>query len=113
MSWRAQGLRAWLLQRLSAVYMAGYLIVALVWSVLNAPMDFPAWQATFASPLINIFTLLFVFLLLAHAWVGVRDILVDYVHHMPSRFILLVLVSGLQIVLAIWVFMALYSVVRL
>lgn len=113
MSQRPQGMRAWLLQRLSAVYMALYVIVALFWVLQNTPLDFAAWQALFAQPLINIFTLLFIFLLLAHAWIGVRDIFVDYIHHLPSRFILLVLVSTLQIMLAIWVFMVLFSVVQL
>lgn len=113
MSLRAQGLRAWLLQRLSAVYMAVYISVAFVWLSMNAPLDFPDWQAVFAQPLINIFTQLFIFLLLAHAWVGVRDIFVDYVHHMLTRFVLLTLISVLQVMLAIWVFMALYSVVQL
>lgn len=113
MSWRAQGLRAWLLQRLSAAYMAVYVIVAIGWLALNAPLDFASWQALFARPLINIFTQLFIFLLLAHAWVGMRDIFVDYVHHLPTRFILLMLVSTWQVMLAIWIFMVLFSVVRL
>ncbi len=113
MSPRAQGLRTWLLQRLSAVYMIAYTIMAIVWLSLNAPFDFVAWQAIFAPPLFNIFTLLFVFLLLAHAWVGVRDIFVDYVHHLPTRFVLMTLISTMQIMLAIWVFMALFSVVQL
>lgn len=113
MSLRAQGLRTWLLQRVSAIYMALYVVVAIVWAFQSAPLDFPTWQAVFAQPLINIFTQLFIFLLLAHAWVGVRDIFVDYVHHTPTRFILLMLVSTLQLMLAIWIFMVLYSVVQL
>ena len=113
MSPRAQGLRAWLLQRLSAVYMAIYTLIAIVWLFQNAPLDFPMWQAVFAQPLINIFTQLFIFLLLAHAWVGVRDIFVDYIHHMASRFVLLILISLLQVMLAIWASMTLYSVVQL
>jgi len=113
MSLRAQGLRTWLLQRLSAVYMAIYSLVAISWLSINPPLDFPTWQAVFAHPLTNMFTQLFIFLLLAHAWVGVRDIFVDYVHHAPTRFILLLLVSTMQLMLAIWSFMALYSVVQL
>lgn len=113
MSWRAEGMRAWLLQRLSALYMAVYTIVAMVWLVLNSPLDFPAWQALFTHLLPNIASQLFIYLLLAHAWVGVRDVFVDYVHHLPTRFILLVLVTLLQVALAMWVFMALYSVVKL
>lgn len=113
MSTHALGLRAWLLQRLSAVYMAIYTLVTIVWLNQNTPLDFEIWQALFAQPLVNIFTQLFIFLLLGHAWVGMRDIFVDYVHHMPSRFILLILISILQLVLGLWASMTLYSVVQL
>jgi len=113
MSWRAQGLRAWLLQRLSAVYMILYLVAAIILLSINLPLDYTTWVGLFRPPLYNIFTILFIFLLLAHAWVGVRDIFVDYVHHLPTRFILMVLVSTLQVSLALWIFMALFSVVQL
>ena len=113
MGHRAQGLRTWLLQRLSAVYMAIYTLVAIIWLYSHAPLDYASWQALFAHPLTNIFTQLFIYLLLAHAWVGVRDIFVDYVHPVSIRFILLIGITLLQVVLAIWVFMTFYSVVRL
>lgn len=113
MGHRAQGLRAWLLQRLSAVYMAVYLVVAFGWLLTNKPIDFTHWQALFANPLVNILSQLFIYLLLAHAWIGVRDIFVDYVQHTPTRFVLLVAMSLLQAILAIWVFMAFYAVVQL
>ena len=113
MSSRAQGLRTWLLQRMSAVYMAVYIAITFGWVCINKPLDFLSWQALFANPLINIFSQLFIYLLLAHAWIGVRDIFIDYVHHIPTRFILLLATSLLQVVLAIWVFMAFYAVVRL
>ena len=113
MSSHVQGLRSWLLQRLSAVYIAVYIIVAMIALYLQGTPDFTRWQAIFAQPLINIATLLFIFLLLIHAWVGIRDIFVDYVHHIPTRFVLMTLISTMQIMLAIWAFMALYSVVQL
>ena len=113
MSQRAQGLRTWLLQRLSAVYMAVYTVFAFIWIYTNAPLHFLSWQGLFAQPLVNIFSQLFIYLLLAHAWVGVRDIFVDYIHHMPTRFMLLVAITLLQAILAIWVFMTFYSVVQL
>ena len=113
MSSRAQGLRTWLLQRMSAVYMVLYIVFAFGWLVVNAPIKFIDWHSLFANPLINILTQLFIYLLLAHAWIGVRDIFIDYVHHAATRFTLLVLSSLLQVILSIWVFMAFYAVVQL
>lgn len=113
MSPRAQGLRTWLLQRLSAAYMVIYILVAMGWLTFAGPVDFYIWQNLFASPLVNIFTQLFIYLLLAHAWIGVRDIFIDYIHHVPTRFVLLLSMSFLQLILAIWVFMSFYAVVQL
>jgi len=113
MSWGAQGLRIWLLQRLSAAYMVFYLLAAMLLIYLNSPLDYTIWVGLFRPPVHNIFTILFIFLLLAHAWVGVRDIMLDYIQHLPTRFVLMVAVSVLQVSLAIWAFMALFSVVQL
>jgi len=89
MSWRASsGLRPWLLQRLSAVYLAGYLLCsAVAWA--GGVADFAQWQAWFAQPLVNAASLLFLVALLGHAWVGTRDVLMDYVHPLGLRFVLL------------------------
>ncbi len=89
MSWRAaSGLRPWLLQRLSAVYLAAYLLFSVVvW--VGGVADFHHWQAWFAQPLVNAASLLFLVALLGHAWVGTRDILMDYVKPVGWRFALL------------------------
>lgn len=113
MSWRAKGMRPWVLQRFSAVYIALYCLAMMIFLLADLPDDFLAWRGLFSHPVMNIATLLFLFGLLAHAWVGVRDILVDYVHSMPVRLILISGLSMLQICLAIWVSMLMFSVVRL
>jgi succinate dehydrogenase / fumarate reductase membrane anchor subunit len=59
----------WLLQRLTAVVMAVYTILLAI----------PMLKATFSYRWFQIATLLFVAALLYHAWVGMRDILMDYI----------------------------------
>ena len=81
MTWRAQGMRTWLLQRISALYMLLYLIVMTVVVCNMDVVQFKQWRELFTSPVINIVTLIFFLSLLYHAWVGVRDILVDYVRN--------------------------------
>jgi succinate dehydrogenase / fumarate reductase membrane anchor subunit len=80
MSWRASGLKAWAWQRLTAVYLVLYLLITLVCVVGNAPLGFTAWRGAFASPLVSLSTALAIACLLLHAWVGVRDIVMDYLH---------------------------------
>jgi succinate dehydrogenase / fumarate reductase membrane anchor subunit len=111
MSWRAHGMRTWIMQRLTAVYLLLYLLVFVIILLRHPVTDFTAWRALFSTLFFNIATDLFFFSLLFHAWVGVRDILIDYVHLSGLRFLLLVLITVGLIAMGIWVSMVLYKVV--
>ena len=102
MSWRASGLKAWAWQRLTAAYLALYLLIALVCIIGNAPFDYPAWRAAFGAPLVSLSTALAIICLLIHAWVGVRDIVLDYLRWPLLRFpVLGATVLGL-ILMGLW-----------
>jgi succinate dehydrogenase / fumarate reductase membrane anchor subunit len=103
MSRKASGLRAWILQRLTAVYMALFVIyLALLW--LPSPPDSHAvWRAWVANPWVSIAILLFFLSLLLHAWIGIRDVLIDYVRPIGARLTLLAL-TGLGLLgCGLWV----------
>jgi succinate dehydrogenase / fumarate reductase membrane anchor subunit len=112
MSWRAQGLRAWLLQRLTAIYMAFYLLLALIILCYQSPSGFTAWHDLFRQPVINVATVFMFASIFYLAWVGVRDILVDYVHPQPVRFTILSLVSLLLLALMLWVVFLMFGVLQ-
>lgn len=113
MNWRAQGLRAWLWQRVSAVYLAVFILTSLLVLGLDAPRGYLAWRALFAHPLVGVAVVLFFAALLIHAWVGIRDILIDYVPRQGLRFALLGLVILGLLAMAVWVLMIILSVVVL
>jgi len=94
MSRHAHGLRAWLLQRISAVYLALYLLFFLVAMIAAPPHSYTTWRDWMAGPWSGMATALFFIALLAHAWVGMRDVVVDYVHPLAVRLLLLSLVAG-------------------
>ena len=73
------GVGDWLLQRLTAVVMAGYTIVLVIALAVNHPASYEAWRATFSATWLRAATMIFIASLLYHAWVGMRDILMDYV----------------------------------
>lgn len=98
MTRRASGLGAWLVQRVSAVYLGGYLIALVIWLLLSPPESFRAWRGFVAEPWFAAALLLFFLALLLHAWVGARDILMDYVAPLWLRLALLVAV-GLSLTL--------------
>ncbi len=113
MSWRVQGMRTWLWQRLTAVYMLLFGIGFSLFVVTQNIDNYQAWRSLFEMPAISIASALFFFSLLYHAWVGVRDILIDYIKWSTIRFVVWTLITVGLIALGIWVAMMLYSVVAI
>ncbi|WP_018873322.1 succinate dehydrogenase, hydrophobic membrane anchor protein [Thioalkalivibrio sp. ALJ16] len=103
------GQRAWLLQRLTAVYIGLWLILALGYFIFAPPVDHATWQATVGHPLVGLLTALFVLALLLHAWIGLRDVVMDYVHPPGTRLAVLSVSAGALILLGLW---ALFILIR-
>jgi succinate dehydrogenase / fumarate reductase, membrane anchor subunit len=109
MSRKATGLRAWIVQRVTAVILAVFAVVAVAYFVASPPGSAEVWRATVASPLVSTAILLTVVALLWHAWVGIRDVLIDYVHLFSARLTLLSLFGLGFVACGLW---ALQVVVR-
>jgi len=73
------GLMDWLVQRLTAVVLAVYTLVLLVSVVMLPELTYGNWAGLFASTWMKVLTLLALVALLWHAWIGVRDIFMDYI----------------------------------
>jgi succinate dehydrogenase / fumarate reductase membrane anchor subunit len=74
------GLRDWLAQRITAAIMAVYTLIVLVSvSRWGEPLGYAVWRELFAQGWMRVATLVFAASLAWHLWVGVRDILMDYV----------------------------------
>ena len=86
------GLRDWLAQRITAVVMAVYTLVMLYVFMSGVPVDYGVWKELFAHGWMRVATLLFAASLGWHMWVGMRDVLMDYVKPLRWRFTLEVLV---------------------
>ena len=79
------GLTDWLLQRLTAVLMATYTLLLLGIVLWNSGIDYALWRALFANAAFLLASFLFMVALLYHAWIGVRDIYMDYVKPVGVR----------------------------
>jgi succinate dehydrogenase / fumarate reductase membrane anchor subunit len=97
------GLRAWLVQRFTAVYMLLFLVLALACLAFNAPHSYAEWHQWMANPLAAVPTALFFISLLLHAWVGLRDVMMDYVKPLPLRVALLASLGFCLVGVALWV----------
>ena len=73
------GLRDWLAQRITAAIMAVYSLIVVFVLLTNKPITYAVWRDLFAQGWMRVATLLFMASLAWHAWVGMRDILMDYV----------------------------------
>ena len=73
------GLGGWLAQRISAVVMATYTLLLAGLMLARPPLDYVSWRAVFAPGWMRFATFLFAASVLIHAWIGMRDIWMDYV----------------------------------
>lgn len=97
------GLRAWLVQRLSAVYMLVFVVLLLLHFLLDPPRTHGAWQGWVARPEVGVAILVFFAALIVHAWVGLRDVILDYVRPVALRATVLSLLGFALIALGVWV----------
>lgn len=97
------GLRAWLVQRVSAVFMLLFIVFLLFHFLLDPPRSYEAWQGWMRGPGVSAGALIFFAALFLHAWVGVRDVVMDYVHPVALRFAVLALLGLGLIAMAAWV----------
>lgn len=96
------GLRAWVWQRLSAVYLGLFLIWLGLHLGLTPPPDFQSWRAWVGQPLISVAFVLFFLSLMLHVWVGIRDVVMDYVHPIGLRITVFILVLLLLSAMTAW-----------
>lgn len=96
------GLRDWLMQRVTAVVMTIYTLFIAAFLATHQPLEFGEWQRLFQNQWMRFASLLFLLSLYLHAWVGVRDILMDYVKPTVIRLALEVLTIIALVVYTAW-----------
>ncbi|HQZ03169.1 MAG TPA: succinate dehydrogenase, hydrophobic membrane anchor protein [Thauera sp.] len=73
------GLKDWIGQRATAVFMAIYTIIFAVCALALPEFSYEAWSGLFSGGVFRFLSFLFFLSLFYHAWVGVRDLWMDYV----------------------------------
>lgn len=97
------GLNAWLLQRVTAVFMLLFIVFLLVHFLIDRPRSYPAWRDWMLSPAVSIASVVFFAALIAHAWVGLRDVIMDYVQPVARRVLVLALLGFGLAGIGVWV----------
>ena len=105
------GTRDWLAQRATAVLMALFTLVVLARVIFTkGPMGYDKWAGTFANQPMKMLTFATIVGLLYHVWVGMRDVLMDYVKPVGIRLVLQFLVIVWLVGCAGWAIQALWRV---
>jgi succinate dehydrogenase / fumarate reductase membrane anchor subunit len=104
------GLRGWLAQRVTAVVMALATLVMVggIWSA--SPLTYAIWKGLFAKWWMWLSLSLFSLSVMLHAWVGVRDILMDYVKPAGIRLTLEVLFLVALAYYTVWALQILWRI---
>ena len=90
------GMRDWLAQRVTAAIMAVFTLLVLAQVLFSrGPIGYDKWAGIFSSQWMKVLTFTVIVALLYHAWVGVRDILMDYIKPVGLRL-------GLQVFTIVW-----------
>ena len=103
------GLRDWLSQRITAIVMLVYTVLFLGILLWHGGLDHATWKGLFASNAFRIATFVFMVALLWHAWVGVRNILMDYAKPMGVRLALEIVVICALVAYAGWTIQILWG----
>lgn len=89
------GLKDWLAQRITAIVMALYTIILLITFLTGSNFSYDGWAGLLAQQWFKIMTFVVFIALFYHAWVGVRDIWMDYVKPVSVRL-------ALQVATILW-----------
>jgi succinate dehydrogenase / fumarate reductase, membrane anchor subunit len=89
------GLRDWLSQRVTAALMALFTLVLIAQVLFGGELDYDRWAGIFSNQWMRVLTFSVIVSLAIHAWVGMRDILMDYVHGVVLRL-------SLQVAVLVW-----------
>jgi len=83
------GMRDWLSQRVTACLMALFTVLLLAQLLFTSgPLGYDTWAGIFASQWMKVLTFVVLLSLGWHAWVGMRDIWMDYVKPAAIRLVL-------------------------
>ena len=96
------GVRDFLLQRVSAAYMAIFLLGFITYLFCHPITDFYSWHLLFESVFVKVAVFFFFLSLMLHAWIGVWMVVTDYLKDYITRLMFLIFVMGLLLVSLVW-----------
>jgi len=104
------GVRDWLAQRVTALVIAAYAVLFVGALLVCTPGTYEDWQALFAPQWMRLASFVFFVSLFWHAWIGMRDIFMDYVKSTAIRLGLQIVTILLLVAYMAWAVQILWSI---
>ena len=79
------GFRDWLSQRITALLMALFTFALLAQVIFGGPIGYDSWSGIFSRQWMKVLTFVVILSLAWHAWVGMRDVWMDYIKPVGIR----------------------------
>ena len=89
------GLKDWLIQRITEIYLALYVIFCFAFFLSHSHLIYEQWHALFVCMFFKISTILALFALCLHSWIGIWTVTTDY---LPCKILRL----SIQIIVILW-----------
>lgn len=105
------GVRDWLVQRITAVLIVLFTLILLAQALFTSgPLSYELWHGIFSQQWMKILTFVVIISVLWHAWVGIRDVWMDYVQPVGLKLALDVFTIVWLVGCAGWAFQILWSI---
>ena len=108
-SFSRNGVSDWIVQRLSAVILGVYTLVLVGFLMTSGELTYDVWIGFMQAWPMQIFTLIAVLALVAHAWIGTWTVSTDYMKPLGVRMFFQAVVAVSLIACLIWTIMILWG----
>jgi len=103
------GLKDWLIQRVTAVYFAAYTLFLLGYFLAHPNLSYDEWHTLFSCQAFKIATMISLIALTLHAWIGIWTVTTDYMKCTAIRLSVQLLVALWLLGQVIWGFMIVWG----
>lgn len=104
------GLRDWLIQRVSAVIVLLYFLCVGGFILANPNMNYATWHGFFMHGWLRVFSFFFMLSIVSHAWIGIWTVSTDYVKCVCLRLFLQIVVGIVLLACLGWGMLLLWGI---
>ncbi|MDV5355752.1 succinate dehydrogenase membrane anchor subunit [Kosakonia sp. SMBL-WEM22] len=104
------GVHDFILVRATAIVLTLYIIYMVGFFALHRELTWVVWTGFFSSSFTKVFTLLALFSTLIHTWIGMWQVLTDYVKHVATRLLLQLVIVVALVAYVIYGFVVVWGV---